>query len=308
MASILNAFLLLRRAQELASHPPNNCTIDTCPVEWSLYGYYPSLPANALFVALFAISMLLHIYQGIRWRSWSFMACMVIGTFGELVGYGGRITLHNNPFDQAGLKTQMIALTITPTFLAAGIYLTLKHTVVVIGPSFSRIEPRYYTWIFIACDIISIIIQVIGAGTTAQGDHADVGNGIMIAGLSFQVFTLSIFGIMALEYAVRFYKFRHRQNATTERFRNSVYFKGSMLAVATSYFTILVRCIYRVVEMAGGLRNPIMRDQNLFIALDSVMCAIAALILNAFHPGFMFQESANADKRMLESADEGVPM
>lgn len=43
--------------------------------------------------------------------------------------------------------------------------------------------------------------------------------------------------------------------------------------------------------MAGGWKNPIMQDQVAFIILDGVMCVIAVVALNVFHPGFLFEQS-----------------
>ncbi|KAF2805476.1 sphingoid long-chain base transporter RSB1 [Mytilinidion resinicola] len=273
-----------------------DCTSDTCPISASVYGYNPSIAANGIFCALFAISFFLHIFQGVKWKSWSFLISMAIGVFGEAVGYGGRIMMHNDVFNGTAFKIQIICLTVAPAFLSAGIYLTLKHTVIVFGASFSRIQPRWYTWIFIGCDIFSILIQALGAGIAAAGSHPQTGNSIMIFGLSLQVFTLSLFGLLASEYAFRVYKFRHQLNSASAQLRRSKYFKGLIIAIAVSYTTILIRCIYRVAEMAGGWRNSLMQDQALFIVLDAVMCVIAVLVLNIFHPGFLFQEASAVSK------------
>lgn len=74
------------------------CTLDTCPAEWSIYGYRPSLPANVVFLALFGVIGLGHTYLGIRWKSWGFMTGMLLGCISEIIGYIGRLMLWNNPF------------------------------------------------------------------------------------------------------------------------------------------------------------------------------------------------------------------
>ncbi|KAM0345936.1 hypothetical protein ACHAPU_005989 [Fusarium lateritium] len=50
--------------------PDANCTLELCPVEWSVYKYRPSLAANITFIVLYAIAMITHIFLGIRWRQW----------------------------------------------------------------------------------------------------------------------------------------------------------------------------------------------------------------------------------------------
>lgn len=85
------------------STPPTNrmeCTKDTCGVEYSVYGYYPSQPVTIILIALFAISCGVHLFQGIKYKSWTFMIGLAIGTFMEAVGYVGRILLRNDPFSR----------------------------------------------------------------------------------------------------------------------------------------------------------------------------------------------------------------
>jgi hypothetical protein len=72
--------------QSRAHRSAIGCTKETCPVEDSVYGYYPSLPINAILTALFGISLVCHIFQGIKSRSWSFMTALSIGTALEAIG------------------------------------------------------------------------------------------------------------------------------------------------------------------------------------------------------------------------------
>jgi hypothetical protein len=58
-----------------------------------------------------------------------------------------------------------------------------------------------------------------------------------------------------------------------------------------AYLAVLIRCIYRVAEMAGRLGNPSMQNQAAFMVFEGVMCAIACVVLNVFHPGEIFRKS-----------------
>lgn len=68
-------------------------------------------------------------------------------------------------------------------------------SVLATSPSLSRFPARYYTYIFITCDLISLVLQAAGGGTAATADgnmsQLDVGDHMMMAGLAFQVFTSS---------------------------------------------------------------------------------------------------------------------
>lgn len=87
--------------------PGSNCNLNNCPAEWSIYGYRPSLAANATFLALFVLIGMVHGYLGYRWRSWGFMVGMLLGCMSEVIGYAGRIMLYNNPFSFVGFMVQI---------------------------------------------------------------------------------------------------------------------------------------------------------------------------------------------------------
>lgn len=84
-----------------------NCTLDICPVVLSVYQYRPSVPANAVFIALFGISMVVHLVQAFLWKTWTFGILMAIGCLTEILGYAGRIILYNDPFSFSGFLLQI---------------------------------------------------------------------------------------------------------------------------------------------------------------------------------------------------------
>jgi hypothetical protein len=108
--------------------PEANCTLEICPIEWSVYKYKPDLPTNIIFLVLFAIAMLIHIYLGIRWRSWFFMSFMIVGCLMEIIGYVGRLIMHDNPFSFPGFMIQIVFITTGPVWYTAAIYVTLSKT------------------------------------------------------------------------------------------------------------------------------------------------------------------------------------
>lgn len=132
----------------------------------------------------------------------------------------------------------------------------------------------------------------------------NAGNATMMVGLSSQVVTLAIFGIMATDVFFRIRRHRGQFAESAEVLRSSKQFKGFLIAVVVSYVAIFIRCVYRIAEMAGGWSNPIMQDQIAFIILDGVMCVIATVALNVFHPGFLFKQSyATIKAENIQSSD-----
>ena len=65
-----------------------NCTDISiyCPVEFTIYGYYPSLGANAFFLAIFALCLAVQFVLGIRYKTWTYFIALVLGSFAEALG------------------------------------------------------------------------------------------------------------------------------------------------------------------------------------------------------------------------------
>ncbi|KAL6714766.1 hypothetical protein ACLMJK_008191 [Lecanora helva] len=271
-----------------------NCTniSQFCPVEQTIYGYYPNLGANIFFCAFFGICVLVHLYAGLRYKTWTYFIALFWGCVAECLGYVGRIMLNHNPWSDVGFEIQICCLIIAPAFLAAGVYLTLKHSVLEIGAEFSRIQPRYYTWIFILCDLFSLILQGAGGGTAATADNGsseqDTGNDLMMAGIVWQVFTLLVFGILVGDYALRVRAHKSELKPSALKLLHDRKFQVFVWGLVLAYLTIFTRCVFRIGEMAGGWSNSIMQDETDFIVLDGVMIVIATFCLTAFHPGWMF--------------------
>ena len=158
-------------------------------------------------------------------------------------------------------------------FFAAAIYLTLKHVVLTIGSQYSRLPAKYYTWIFILCDLFSLILQGAGGGLAATADSdssASTGNNLMMAGIVFQVFTLLIFAILSGEYFYRALSRRNEWSQSVVNLVSSMRFKLFVGSISTAFTVIFIRCVYRIAEMAGGWRNDIMQNEAEFIVLDGV--------------------------------------
>ncbi len=142
--------------------PDANCTLALCPVEFSIQGYRPALGVQIAFIALFGVSMLIHLAQGIRYHTWFFASMMVLGCIGEMIGYGGRIMLYQNPFSFDGFIIEICCITISPVFFAAAIYVSLARVSNFLGPEACRFPVEIYVWVFVPCDILRFDLAVRG--------------------------------------------------------------------------------------------------------------------------------------------------
>jgi hypothetical protein len=76
-----------------------SCTVDTCPLVLSYWGYRPHIPTNAAFVAIFVIYLIMVLVPGIWTRRFKkYTAMMFVGSSMEIIGYVARIYAYNYPF------------------------------------------------------------------------------------------------------------------------------------------------------------------------------------------------------------------
>lgn len=198
----------------------SNCTVATCSVkEYGQIQYIPNLAANVAYTAIFAILLILQILQGVRYKTWGYLVGMFFGIILEIVGYVGRIMLHDNIFEKNYFIIYLIGLTIGPAFLTASIYLCLGRIITVYGVNLSLLKPRTVSIVFVFADFISLLLQAIGgaiASTADDDDGSDLGVNVMIAGLASQVISLAIFMVICAHFAWKVRKNPMQLNSNPE--------------------------------------------------------------------------------------------
>lgn len=237
-----------------------------CPIEATTYGYYPNLGVNIFMVVIFAICAVSQVYLGIKYRLRAYPIVVFLGCLGECVGYVGRVMMHSNPWDSGPFIIQILLLIVSPSLLAAGLYLTLKHLVLHYGPEYSRLSPKFYTWLFVVCDAIGFLTQCIGGGIQASADNTDkkmldMGNNIMVAGVSFQAATMAVCGLLSLDFVYNLYRHRGERKETVQiaSSRSAKAFQFYLVCFVVAFVAILTRCIYRYVE------SFLFQDQHLLV-------------------------------------------
>ncbi|ORY70063.1 RTA1 like protein-domain-containing protein [Pseudomassariella vexata] len=261
----------------------------------------PVLSASIAFICLYFVAMCLHIALGILWESWWFWGCMIAGCIDEIIGYGGRTMLFYNPFSFPGFTTQIVCITTAPVFYCAAIYVTMAKLVENLDPSISRIKPRLYNWIFISCDIVSLVLQGVGgAMSTTNTGTSQVAVDLALAGLGFQVATLMIFCSLLVDYLVRYFQSSQSRavSAVSGRLKTCLGFMGLAILL------ILARCAYRVDELSEGYLGALIHNEPLFIGPEGVLiiCSVYALCIG--HPGLIFNRTGAGKSSKGSLAEE----
>ncbi|KAF6805020.1 RTA1 like protein [Colletotrichum sojae] len=282
-----------------------------CPVELTVLAYYPNFGANIFFAIAFGLVVLVSGVLGTWKRTWTFMGFVTGGCVLETVGYVGRVLLHDNPWNKDAFQMQICTIILGPTFICAGIYLTLKHVSQNLNPTLSRIRPRLYPLIFLPADLTCLIIQAIGGGLAAAAGQTnkkllDGGNQAIIAGIVLQVIVLMLFGVAGADYWIRLRRWARTPDADADALAlwHRKKFRLFIYGIAGAYACVMIRCIYRVAEMAGGWGNHIMQDEVSFMVLDSGLVLICVSLLTIFHPGVFFPQMANSRKADIGEKSE----
>lgn len=112
------------------------------------------------------------------------------------------------------------------------------------------------------------------------GDTAP-GTNTMVAGIVFQLFSITIFVLCAADFLRRLSRLGHFKSVT----------KGPLaLLLGSMVFSVVciyIRSIYRTVELVQGWEGYLITHESYFIGLDGVMMILAVAVFNVFHPGFL---------------------
>ncbi|EGX45288.1 hypothetical protein AOL_s00173g389 [Orbilia oligospora ATCC 24927] len=266
------------------------------------YGYVPSQASGIIFVVLFGLSTIGHIYSSIKGKNYWYL-CFAIGTIAEVIGWGGRLWSSSCPYNDNAFLIQISTLIFAPAFFTGAIYYLLKQFIDVTGRQYSLIPPKLYLWIFVSIDIISLAIQAAGGGIASSasnkpGGDPSTGSNIMVGGVIFQMASITVFCCF---YGAFLWKARNVQ--LEKSIMRLTY--ATILSVTCIY----IRSIYRTIELLEGWDGYLITTERFFIALDGVMMAIAVIIYNFVHPAILLP-SPGEQKRLegLGSDEEGSRM
>lgn len=171
-------------------------------------------------------------------------------------------------------------------------------------------------------DFISLVLQGAGGGLAATADTdsmSNAGRAVMVAGLVFQVVSLLIFMLLALEYLLRL----RRTTDTAEDegligLTSTKKFTWFKYALGLAVVLIFVRSVYRVAELQQGFDGSIANNEATFMVLEGPMIIIAVLALTILHPGIAFGgrwsdgtwsiKRSKAEPRRNSSIEEDIPL
>ncbi|KAJ5645934.1 RTA-like protein [Penicillium lividum] len=250
-----------------------------------LYNYNPSGVAAIIFVALFGLTTLVHIFQMIKSRAWFFIPFIVGGIF-EIVGYVGRyLNSQQSPnWTITPYVMQSLLLLIAPAFFAASIYMILGRCIVATGhDSLSVIPVKWLTKIFVAGDVISFLAQCAGGGFLSSAktqSKVTLAQDIIIAGLFIQI---AFFGFFVVTAGIFHYRLLKCHDCIAKSAISVPWMKCLYVLYTASIF-ILIRSVFRAIEYITGATGPIMSTEVYLYVFDAALMFLTMTTFNIFTP------------------------
>ncbi|KAG7661340.1 uncharacterized protein J8A68_005131 [[Candida] subhashii] len=194
-------------------------TLNLQDLEWdqNLYSLVLNRPGNIIYLTVYFIIFIYTAFMVIKSRYWWYNITFFCGYGLEFIGFLGRVLSFSDDTNMKFFMMQIICLTIAPAFIMAGIYFLFAQMVVIHGRQYSVLKPMWYSYFFIATDVLSLLIQAGGGASAsiASQNQRDTrpGTNTMIAGIVVQVFAMSVFLLFWFEFLNRIY-FKHGKDKT----------------------------------------------------------------------------------------------
>lgn len=232
----------------------------------------------------------------------------------EVLGWTGRLWSSYETYKRGPFLIQIVSTIIGPTPLLAANFVVLGEIIRRLGTQYSRLGPRFYTIIFCSFDVISLAFQAVGGATAASAEYndretADRGGNIMLGGIVFQLFTITVYSILASEFFYRLLRNRPiaKSSPADARSPTATPAGGELTTlikymVGTLAFTILclfIRAIYRTIELADGWKGRIITTEVYFNVLDGAMVVLAMIALDFVHLGYFIYRRHVTNKEVL---------
>ncbi|KAL5321395.1 hypothetical protein ACEPPN_009353 [Leptodophora sp. 'Broadleaf-Isolate-01'] len=278
----------------------------TTTAEESANGIYPYKPNSFIcivFAALFGGSMLYHIFQMIRKKTW-FYTPLVVGSLMMTLGYVARYFSAKSPDDLMPYIAQSLFIILPPSLYAATLYMIFGRIVVLVNnPKASIIQPTKVTKIFVIGDVIAFLLQSGGGGMMAQSSMADMGQKIILGGLFVQLLFFGFFLIVSLI----FYK---RMRSSPARFTIPAYGTRTWVALLKLLFAaaalIILRCIFRVVEFGQGHDGYLASHEVYMYLFDAFPMFVVQAMFHFVHAGDVFPPNFAMGKLANDSKGDDI--
>ncbi|KAF2129543.1 hypothetical protein P153DRAFT_340500 [Dothidotthia symphoricarpi CBS 119687] len=293
------------------------------------YIYDPSIPLAVIGAIIFSLIFSLSIYQYLRHRSWFFWAA-IVGVIMLALGHICRLVSALDENKNLPFLISWIMILLAPSFLAAACYTAFSRVVWFSCPTHGLkfkvlwCFPRWITPTFVVFDLLSFLIQLVGASQISRQYANDAspsrsiesserkalpGRVILILGLVMQMTCFVSFSIISVRY---FYISRHWRAFDLGDLK---LWRKLSYTINVSSILIALRAIYRTMEIPHDKNYGLKYLQShewCFWVFDALPILTVLVVFAAWHPGHYLPRSYTGlalDKgRAVKEKDEITSM
>ncbi|CAF0950372.1 unnamed protein product [Adineta steineri] len=243
----------------------------------TFFRYDPSIAGASIFLAMFSIVTIVHIYQMFRYKTYYYIAIVICG-IAEVVGYATRLVSRANPFNKDIYSTQYALIVLAPIFLVASLYVMLGRIIRFVGHR-SLIPAKRIALIFITGDVITFLVQIFGAImllNKSNASNVNLGKNILLVGLIIQIGVFFFFTICAIHFHVTVNKSGQHNGGNWRQLIKALY-------VACVF--VLLRSLFRVIEFSESVTGYLQTTEWTFYVFDALLIFLTTTIFTIYHPG-----------------------
>ncbi|KZV81920.1 RTA1-like protein [Exidia glandulosa HHB12029] len=297
---VLVAVFALASAQRHAGLPPPPADPFADPRNDYLnpLRYIANNTLTAISVALVLAVGLAQTFLVIRYKT-RWMLAMVIGCYTFALGLALRFGLHSQPRSHGLYIAEYLFVVLSPcAFIAAEYVLLGRLAHFLRADELLLIRPQRITKVFVLSDLSTFLVQATGGAISASANSVKsnkVGSRVFLVGLILQLISFVVFVCVFANFLARL-----RTHAPTTW--NAKGWKVLLGAMMISFTGILVRSVYRVIELSQGYAGHLATTESYFYALDTLPLFVAISVFVVFWPGRWI---VSPEARLLEEKESG---
>ncbi|PSS05419.1 hypothetical protein PHLCEN_2v3908 [Hermanssonia centrifuga] len=235
------------------------------------------------------------------WMTWKykakFMLAMVIAEYTYAVGIATRFGLHYNPESNGLYIVEYLFVTLSPCGFIAAEYVMLGRMARWLkADQHMLIPPQKITLVFVLSDVTTFLVQAAGGCTSASARTnpalAVTGSRIFLAGLAMQLVSFVLFLALYIRFLWRMHKYEPETWKKDEGLPWYKDWRSLAVAMFISCIGILVRSVYRTVELSEGYQGHLTTTESFFYLLDLLPLLIALVVYIPFWPGRFIPSTA----------------
>ncbi|KAF8797441.1 hypothetical protein BYT27DRAFT_7237264 [Phlegmacium glaucopus] len=256
---------------------------------WSLQSPYHYFPTEGV-----AIAFIILLVQATFYRMWWLFPTIYLCGVLEVLGWSARLWSSFSPLLGSPFKSQSNCCNNPGAAANFVIFGVIIHRV---GVQYIRLSPKAYTIFFVTCVSVVYVLSV----ASGLGKDPTKGGRITLGGIGFQLFVIVVYVFCAGEFFIRYLQRLPVRGGAAEssEYNNSKleFTKGTggmnhktrlmVVALIFSTLCLLIRAVYRTIELSNGWNGRIISTQVLFNVLDGAMITLAMYTMNFAHPGLL---------------------